>query len=120
MLEMKTESPEEINFVIEILYKTYEDLAEDSYGWELTTVVDEITRLEIALGDIATPHDLEILKKCNPKLLMISRISSHPLLDGSRVESYDPLIGFGLIYELTCSINVLADQIKYDRELLEE
>lgn len=98
MLVTKTESVEEINFVIELLYKIYEDLAEDSYGWELTTVADEITRLEIALGDIATPQDLEILRKCNPKLLMLSRISSSPLPDGSRLESYDPLIGFGLIY----------------------
>lgn len=119
MLVMKTESAEEINFVIEILYRTYEDLAEDSFGWELTTVGDEVTRLEIALGDIATQHDLDILKKCNPKLLMISRISSSPLPNGDRLESYDPLIGFGLIYELTCSINVITDEIRHDRELLE-
>lgn len=48
MLVMKTESAEEINFVIEILYRTYEDLAEDSFGWELTTVGDEVTRLRVS------------------------------------------------------------------------
>lgn len=120
MLEIKRESVEDVNFTIETLYRIYENLTEDSYGLELTTVADEVTRLGIALGDIATPHDLEILKQCNPKLLMLSRISSSPTSDGNRVYYYDPLIGFRLIYELTCSINEIADEIRHNRELLEE
>lgn len=111
MIEIKNTSVKDINYMIELAASIYEVVSEDCLGWEISTVADEILRLEIEKGDFCTDNDIAILRKLPQDILMISVINSHYIGD-EQVSVYSPYIGLGLLEFIIEQINEVANDIK--------
>jgi len=102
---MKTElaatpiSTEMINRIIRNLDRTLSIISCDNQH-TITTIGDEIIRLEIAPHSSMNEEALNVLRKCDPNFLMMSRIISNAI----KGEWYELFMGVFLIEYLTCEI----------------
>lgn len=105
-----------INEAIRTFHASYAVLSEDHYGWELTTVADELLRLSINRDSIVTDADIEFLTAQDQSLLMVSA-PMHYYKDGAEVTVYSARIGAVLLYDLSDRFNQLIHDITSEENL---
>ena len=115
IMELRKIPTSDINLSIKLLVGIYEEMADEAYPWELTTIGDEIMRLEISKNETVQEGTLEMMRTLDQSLLMIGNECTL----GKSTLTYIPEWGVALMHTIICQISELQEQIKYDNELLD-